>query len=122
MSKETPITATTDSMADTDTTHKTYWKSFRELSRDPEVMAQLGNEFPADYDEPSGGATSITRRTFVGLLAASAALAATGCRRPEQTIVPYVRKPEYLVPGVANHFATAFADRKSTRLNSSHRT
>ncbi|HOJ04514.1 MAG TPA: TAT-variant-translocated molybdopterin oxidoreductase [Bacteroidota bacterium] len=109
MSKETPITATTDSMADTDTTHKTYWKSFRELSRDPEVMAQLGNEFPADYDEPSGGATSITRRTFVGLLAASAALAATGCRRPEQTIVPYVRKPEYLVPGVANHFATAFA-------------
>jgi MoCo/4Fe-4S cofactor protein with predicted Tat translocation signal len=95
-------------MADYNTKHKTYWKSFRELSRDPEVMEQLHHEFPADYDEPSGSPSSMTRRTFIGLMAASTALAATGCRRPEQTIVPYVKKPEYLVPGVANQFATAW--------------
>jgi MoCo/4Fe-4S cofactor protein with predicted Tat translocation signal len=95
-------------MADTTTQNKTYWKSFRELSRDPEVMEQLKHEFPPDYDEPTSGAAFMTRRTFIGLLAASTAFAATGCRRPEQTIVPYVKKPEYLVPGVANHFATAW--------------
>ncbi len=95
-------------MADTNTPNKTYWKSFSELSRDPEVMEQLRHEFPPDYDEPSGGASFMTRRTFVGLLAASTAFAATSCRRPEQTIVPYVKKPEYLVPGLANHFATAW--------------
>ncbi|MBR9975333.1 MAG: TAT-variant-translocated molybdopterin oxidoreductase [Bacteroidetes bacterium] len=96
-------------MSDSDTRNKTYWKSFNELGKDPAVLEQLKHEFPADYDEPVGGASSITRRTFMGLLAASAALAATGCRRPEQKIVPYVRKPEYITPGLANHFATVFS-------------
>ncbi len=95
-------------MSDTDTSNKTYWKSFRELGKDPDVLEQLKHEFPADYDEPSSGASSMTRRTFIGLMAASAALAATGCRRPEQQIVPYVRKPEYLTPGIADQFTTAF--------------
>ena len=88
---------------------KTYWKSFGELAKDPALMEQLHNEFPEDYDVPNSGAGAITRRTFMGLLAASAALAATGCRRPEQEIVPYVRKPEYLTPGIANTFTTAFS-------------
>ncbi|MBE0643987.1 MAG: TAT-variant-translocated molybdopterin oxidoreductase [Bacteroidetes bacterium] len=95
-------------MSDTDTSTKTYWKSFRELGKDPEVLEQLKHEFPADYDEPTTDASSITRRTFLGLMAASAALAATSCRRPEQQIVPYVKKPEYLTPGIADQFATAF--------------
>ncbi|MFA6233107.1 MAG: TAT-variant-translocated molybdopterin oxidoreductase [Bacteroidota bacterium] len=95
-------------MSDTDTSTKTYWKSFKELGNDPAVLEQLKHEFPADYDEPVSGASSLTRRTFIGLMAASAALAATGCRRPEQNIVPYVKKPEYLTPGIANYFATAF--------------
>ncbi|MDT8324319.1 MAG: TAT-variant-translocated molybdopterin oxidoreductase, partial [Bacteroidota bacterium] len=95
--------------AETDTNGKTYWKSFGELGRDPALMEQMQNEFPADYDVPNGKAGGITRRTFMGLLAASAALAATGCRRPEQEIVPYVKKPEYLTPGVANFFASAFS-------------
>ena len=94
-------------MSDTDTSQNTYWKSFGELGKDPAVLEQLGHEFPADYDTPVSGASAMTRRTFIGVMAASAALAATGCRRPEQQIVPYVRKPEYLTPGVANHFATA---------------
>ena len=95
-------------MADPKSNGKTYWKSFGELGRDPQLMEQLRNEFPEDYDKPNAGAGGITRRTFMGLLAASAALAATGCRRPEQEIVPYVRKPEYLTPGKANYFTTAF--------------
>jgi molybdopterin-containing oxidoreductase family iron-sulfur binding subunit len=96
-------------MADTQNNNKTYWKSFGELARDPVLMEQLHNEFPEDYDVPSDKASAMTRRTFMGLLAASTALAATGCRRPEQEIVPYVKKPEYLTPGIANAFTTAFS-------------
>ncbi|MBI5648641.1 MAG: TAT-variant-translocated molybdopterin oxidoreductase [Ignavibacteriae bacterium] len=96
-------------MNDTRDTGKTYWKSFQELARDPAVMEQLHNEFPADYDAPLGSASAMTRRTFIGLMGASVALAATGCRKPEQEIVPYVRKPESLVPGVSQHYATVFA-------------
>ncbi len=95
-------------MSETQNNSKTYWKSFGELGRDPALMEQLKNEFPEDYDTPNGKASGVTRRTFMGLMAASAALAATGCRRPEQEIVPYVKKPEYLTPGIANYFTTAF--------------
>lgn len=95
-------------MADTRSTGKTYWKSYEELSKDPALMKQLHNEFPENGSAPGGSVGSMTRRAFMGLLAASTALAATGCRRPEQEIVPYVRKPEYLTPGIANFFTTAF--------------
>jgi len=86
----------------------TYWKSFEELAREPDVMEQLGREFDKEFERDSDASSSIPRRTFMGLLAASIALAGAGCRRPEQQIVPYVKKPEYLVPGIANHFATSF--------------
>ncbi|MCB2206067.1 TAT-variant-translocated molybdopterin oxidoreductase [bacterium] len=95
-------------MAEKQNNGKTYWKSFGELAKDPAVMEQLSNEFPADYDVPSGNISAMTRRTFMGLLAASTALVATGCRKPEQEIVPYVKKPEYITPGIANTFTTAF--------------
>lgn len=94
-------------MNDSPSNGKTYWKSFEELSRDPAVMEQIHHEFEPDYDVPTSNASAVTRRTFMGLLGASMALAATGCRRPEQKIVPYVKKPEYLTPGIANHFASS---------------
>jgi MoCo/4Fe-4S cofactor protein with predicted Tat translocation signal len=95
-------------MSDSLPTGKTYWKSFEELSSDPEVMEQLKHEFPEGYDTPPD-ASSMKRRTFMGLMAASMALAATACRRPEQQIVPYVNKPEYMIPGIANHFTSTFS-------------
>ncbi len=50
----------------------------------------------------------ISRKQFLGLLAASAAFAATGCTdyRDKGEIVPYTRKPEEITPGVANHYAS----------------
>ena len=86
---------------------KTYWKSFEELSREPEVMQSLEKEFPDDYDKPLGSGTTMKRRTFLGIMGASIALASAACRRPEEKIMAYVNKPEYMTPGLANHFATA---------------
>src|SRR5512138_3702071 len=64
-------------------------------------------------DEPAavpGGADEaafrLTRRDFLKLAAASAALASAGCRGPVEEIVPYVRAPE-ADPGVPRFFATA---------------
>lgn len=94
-------------MSDKSSSEKTYWKSFEELSSDPSVIEQLKYEFPEGYDTPIEG-SAMKRRTFMGLMAASMALAATACRRPVEEIIPYSKKPEYLIPGVANHFTTAF--------------
>jgi molybdopterin-containing oxidoreductase family iron-sulfur binding subunit len=56
-------------------------------------------------DEPS-------RRRFLKLMAASAALAGAGCSGPPaETIVPYVRMPEQDVPGLPLFYATAFVRR-----------
>ena len=49
-----------------------------------------------------------SRRTFLKVMGASAALAGmTGCRRPVETVLPYARKPEAVVPGISNYYATA---------------
>jgi molybdopterin-containing oxidoreductase family iron-sulfur binding subunit len=56
-------------------------------------------------DEPS-------RRRFLKLMAASAALAGAGCSGPPaETIVPYVHMPEQEVPGLPLFYATAFVRR-----------
>src|SRR5262249_24274403 len=53
----------------------------------------------------------VARRTFLKLSGAALALAgAAACtRQPIETIVPYVRQPEELVPGKPLFFATAMA-------------
>ncbi|MEM1054085.1 MAG: TAT-variant-translocated molybdopterin oxidoreductase [Bacteroidota bacterium] len=48
------------------------------------------------------------RRDFLKVMGASIALAGiTGCRRPVEEVLPYARKPETVIPGIANYFATA---------------
>ena len=73
---------------------------FRELMRD---------EFPEDAAE---WLDPISRRKFLTLMGASAALAGAGCNpsvRPAspRTVVPYVQQPEQIVPNVPLFFATA---------------
>ena len=58
----------------------------------------------------AGGAgdEGTSRRTFMKVMGASAALAGlSGCRRPVENILPYARKPEEVVPGIPNYYATA---------------
>ena len=48
-----------------------------------------------------------SRRNFLTLMGASLALAGlAGCRRPEQKIVPYVKPPEEITPGIPQYYAT----------------
>ena len=65
------------------------------------------NEFPGGAAELDG----VSRRGFMQLLGVSTAVATVGaaCRKPNEKIIPFVRRPEELTPGNALHFATGYA-------------
>ena len=53
------------------------------------------------------GSEGVSRRDLVKFMAASISLAGlTSCRRPVETILPFVDPPERMVPGVPRHYAT----------------
>jgi Fe-S-cluster-containing dehydrogenase component/anaerobic selenocysteine-containing dehydrogenase len=60
----------------------------------------------------SEGLDAISRRRFLSLLSASAALAlGTSCSRIDRgTIVPYTRTPGEIIPGVAAYYASTFQE------------
>ncbi|HSN97176.1 MAG TPA: TAT-variant-translocated molybdopterin oxidoreductase [Candidatus Nanopelagicales bacterium] len=89
-----------------DTSGKSWWRSLGELENDPGFHEQLPAEFPPDPHLPPEGES---RRKFLSIMGASMALAGlTGCRRPNEKILPYTRAPEEVVPGNPLHFASAF--------------
>ena len=83
-----------------------YWRSLEELAGDEEFQDLLRREFPRQASELGEG---VDRRRFLQLAGASLALAGLGActRQPLETIVPYVRQPEEIVPGRPLFFATA---------------
>ena len=59
----------------------------------------------------SDEADGLSRRRFLALLGASAALATgAGCTRNRAAIVPYTKKQDEIVPGVANYYASSFQE------------
>ena len=81
------------------------WRSPAERMKAREFSESLACEFPEGA--PEAGDSS-TRRDFLKMMGASLALAgATGCRWPQETIVPYTRRPQGHVPGSTKQFATA---------------
>lgn len=99
--------------------NKKYWKSEAELNPDNSIVeAFKQNEFPEEIpvdaflgDKENLSATTTNRRDFlkyVGFSTAAASLAA--CEGPVRHSIPYVVKPEQIIPGVANFYATSIAD------------
>jgi MoCo/4Fe-4S cofactor protein with predicted Tat translocation signal len=84
-----------------------YWRSLEELAGSPEFQEMLHREFPKGASE---WVDSVSRRGFMKLMGASLAMAGmTACtKQPLEPIVPYVRQPEAVIPGVPMFFATAF--------------
>ncbi len=87
-------------------TGKQYWRSLEELANHPQFEELLHREFPRHASEWDN---AVDRRDFLKLMAASLALAGlSGCaRKPEETIVPYVKAPIGLTLGKPLYFATA---------------
>jgi len=99
--------------------NKKYWKSVEELNENSSIVDTLKNnefveEIPTDVflgDKENLEASSTTRRDFlkyVGFTTAAASLAA--CEGPVVKSIPYVIKPDDIIPGVAEYYATTIAD------------
>jgi molybdopterin-containing oxidoreductase family iron-sulfur binding subunit len=89
-----------------------YWRSLEEYAATPEFRDFLQREYP---DQADAIADPLSRRRFLQLMGASLALAGLGAcsRAPAESIVPYVRQPEEIVPGKPLYFATAMTLRGS---------
>ena len=98
--------------------NKKYWKSVEELKGSSVVETLNKNEFVSDIatddflgDKETLESSSTTRRDFlkyVGFTTAAASLAA--CEGPVVKSIPYVVKPNDIMPGVADWYATSVAD------------
>src|SRR5579864_5228774 len=94
---------------------KKYWKSFGELSLSESYLKDQENEFredlPAEIGDDKGLLDAKTPRRdflkYLGFSTAAATLAAS-CKVPVRHIVPYVIKPDNMVPGVADYYATTY--------------
>ncbi|MBT4760796.1 MAG: TAT-variant-translocated molybdopterin oxidoreductase [Bdellovibrionaceae bacterium] len=88
-----------------------YWLSLEQWRNDPEFKKAAEDEFmtsPLSEDKNQGG---WARREFLKLMGASMALTTFGCiRRPVQKIIPYVNRPEEIIPGFANYYSSSFVD------------
>jgi MoCo/4Fe-4S cofactor protein with predicted Tat translocation signal len=84
------------------------WRSIEEKLGSPALSAAAAREFPPGASELGDG---VSRRGFMRLVGTSAAIAGIGtaCSKPNEKIVPFVRRPEEMTPGNALHFATSFA-------------
>jgi molybdopterin-containing oxidoreductase family iron-sulfur binding subunit len=83
---------------------KKYWRSLDHLAETPEFKELVQKEFP---DGASELTDPVSRRKFLSVMGASMALAGlTSCRRPVEKIIPYVVKPEEIIPGKPQYYAT----------------
>jgi len=96
-----------------DRNKKKYWLSLEQWGQDKDFqkLASAENEFinPLPTEEEKEGLWE--RREFLQLMAASLALAGFGCvRRPSEKIVPYTKRPEDIILGEANFYASSYYD------------
>ena len=95
---------------------KKYWKGLEELHDTQAHQEVVANEFPeslpfADISESLLEATT-PRRDFLKYLGFStaAAMLAASCELPVRKVIPYAIKPEDIVPGIPNYYASTFVD------------
>jgi len=96
---------------------KKYWKSLEELKdlKDSEELStQQEPEFSIEgltQDEVSNKMKS-NRRDFLKMLgfSVSTVALAASCEAPVRKAIPFLNKPEEVIPGMANHYASTFYD------------
>ena len=99
-------------------TTKKYWKSLAQLNDDPIVEKLAQNEFaeelPVDQflgDKENLSASNSSRRDFLKFLGFSTAAATlAACETPVVKSIPYLVKPDEIMPGVANYYASTYYD------------
>jgi molybdopterin-containing oxidoreductase family iron-sulfur binding subunit len=92
---------------------KKYWQSLGELKNSEAYEKSIQNEFaedlPVEGNDKLMGATT-PRRDFLKYLGFSttAAMVAASCDMSVKKAIPYLNKPDTVVPGIANYYASTF--------------
>ncbi len=100
-------------MANNNNKPKKYWRGLPELYQSEEFLKNAENEFAEELPIGENDSESLktTRRDFLKLMGFStAAVALASCEAPVNRVVPYVVKPEEIIPGVPNYYASTFYD------------
>ncbi|MEO7961589.1 MAG: TAT-variant-translocated molybdopterin oxidoreductase, partial [Ginsengibacter sp.] len=94
---------------------KKYWQNFEDFNQSDSEQKALKNEFNEELpfeelaNENIFNATT-PRRDFLkymGFSTAAAALAAS-CEMPVRKAIPYLNKPDDMLPGIANYYASTY--------------
>jgi molybdopterin-containing oxidoreductase family iron-sulfur binding subunit len=95
--------------------NKTYWKGIEELKRTPEFVENNKNEFAEpipveDVLSGSGLHAATPRRDFLKALGFGlGAVTLAACQKaPVHKSIPYLVKPEEVVPGIPNYYVSSF--------------
>lgn len=88
------------------------WVGAEDLMRDEAFAQSSQNEFSVENIDQTDGKWAASRRDFLKLMGfgLGAATIAASCEIPVKKAIPYVSKPDEIVPGVANYFATSFVE------------
>ena len=95
-----------------------YWQNFGQLNQTDAFNESARNEFKEellpleDLEEKGLLDTKTPRRDFLkylGFSTAAAAIAAS-CQTPVNRVVPYLQKPDNIIPGVSNYFASTYVN------------
>jgi molybdopterin-containing oxidoreductase family iron-sulfur binding subunit len=92
------------------------WIGEKDLTQDPEFIKAASQEFAGENlletmgNQPEAVNLESTRRDFLKFLGfgLGAATLAASCEIPVKRAIPYVIKPDEIVPGVANYYATSY--------------
>ena len=97
---------------------KKYWQNFGELNQSDVFKQSSEKEFkeellPIEELQQEGLLDGKTPRRdflkYLGFSTAAAAIAAS-CEMPVRKAVPYLQKPEDVIPGVPNYFASTYVN------------
>jgi len=97
---------------------KKYWQSFGELNQTESFQESANKEFKEellpleDLDDKGILDAKTPRRDFLkylGFSTAAAAVAAS-CEMPVRKAVPFLNKPQSVIPGVANYYASTYVN------------
>jgi len=95
---------------------KSYWKGLEQLRNDPDFVEHANKEFPRKlnikdtFGDNTQEGEQTGRRDFLKLMGFSmAAVSLAACEAPVKKAIPYLNKPEEVDPGVANYYASTYA-------------
>ena len=94
---------------------KKYWQRFSDIDKvsSPQEENEFAEELPFETADSKGLTNSTaSRRDFLKYLGFStaAAVAAASCENPVNKAIPFLNKPQDIVPGVADFYASTYVN------------